>query len=133
MFMDRVTTNIASSQIGFIDFIIKPSFEVAGMLLPNIYRLNEGVENNKKEWEKRITEYIPEKKNNIKGKRPSKTSDQAKQVAKLQFDVPVDNKKTDSEDIASLVSSSRSSGSRAKNAPNVRTIELIASNIDSKR
>jgi hypothetical protein len=26
MFMDRCTTNIEQSQIGFIDFIIKPSF-----------------------------------------------------------------------------------------------------------
>lgn len=48
MFMDRQTTNIASSQMGFIDFIIKPSFEVTSMLLPSLYRFNEAVENNKK-------------------------------------------------------------------------------------
>ena len=48
MFMDRNTTNIASSQMGFIDFIIKPSFEVTAMLFPSLYRLTEGVEFNKK-------------------------------------------------------------------------------------
>ena len=29
MFMDRCTTNIEQSQIGFIDFIIKPAYECA--------------------------------------------------------------------------------------------------------
>ena len=66
MFMDRVTTNIASSQMGFIDFIIKPSFEVTVMLLPGLYRFTEGVESNKKSWEARITEYDPTRKNNLK-------------------------------------------------------------------
>ena len=37
-FMDREITNIAKSQIGFINFIIKPSFEIAHMLLPQIKR-----------------------------------------------------------------------------------------------
>ena len=56
MFMDRNTTNIASSQMGFIDFIIKPSFEVTVMLLPSLYRLTDGTESNKKCWETLITE-----------------------------------------------------------------------------
>ena len=60
MFMDRKTTNIASSQMGFIDFIIKPSFEITAMLFPSLYRLTEGVDSNKKQWETRIAEYIPE-------------------------------------------------------------------------
>jgi len=34
--------------MGFIDFIIKPSFEVTSMLLPRLFRFNEAVENNKK-------------------------------------------------------------------------------------
>ena len=63
MFMDRKTTNIASSQMGFIDFIIKPSFEVTVMLLPALYRCTEGVESNRKEWEKRVLQYLPEIKN----------------------------------------------------------------------
>lgn len=63
MFMDRKTTNIASCQMGFIDFIIKPSFEVTSMLLPQLYRFNEGVENNKKQWETRVAEYEPSRKN----------------------------------------------------------------------
>lgn len=61
MFMDRTNTNIASSQMGFIDFIIKPSFEVTVMLLPELYRFSEGIEKNKKCWETRIAEYQPER------------------------------------------------------------------------
>ena len=33
-FMDRCTTNIASSQTGFINFIIVPSFGLVERLLP---------------------------------------------------------------------------------------------------
>jgi hypothetical protein len=73
MFMDRVTTNIASSQMGFIDFIIKPSFEVTAMLLPCLYRLTEGVEANKKHWETRVTEYSPAKKNDQKSNKSKKS------------------------------------------------------------
>ena len=55
--MDRCTTNIAKSQIGFINFIIKPSFDVMNTFLPNIHRIIQGVEQNKGEWESRIEEY----------------------------------------------------------------------------
>ena len=50
-FMDRETTNIAKSQIGFINFIIKPSFDVVHLLLPQISRTIEGINENKKLWE----------------------------------------------------------------------------------
>ena len=75
MFMDRRTTNIASSQMGFIDFIIKPSFEVTAMLLPNLYRFTEAVENNKRQWEARVLDYDPKKVNRVL-KRLSNKSDQ---------------------------------------------------------
>lgn len=34
MLMDRYTTNIAKSQIGFINFIVKPMLDLAIQLLP---------------------------------------------------------------------------------------------------
>lgn len=60
--------------MGFIDFIIKPSFEVTAMLLPNLYRFNEAVENNKKQWEARVLDYDPKKVNKVL-KRLSNKSD----------------------------------------------------------
>ena len=59
MFMDRYTTNIAQSQVGFIDFIMKPSFGAACILLPALTRNKEALDVNRAEWEKRIPEYIP--------------------------------------------------------------------------
>ena len=61
MFMDRYTTNIAKSKIGFIDFIIKPSFESVLILLPKINRSLQSLEINKQEWEKKIEDYQPKK------------------------------------------------------------------------
>lgn len=59
MFMDRYTTNIAQSQVGFIDFIMKPSYEAACILLPALNRNKEALETNRGEWEKRILDYVP--------------------------------------------------------------------------
>ena len=53
-FMDRCTTNIAKSQVGFINFIIKPSFEAATIFLPGIHRNLENMEINKRNYESRI-------------------------------------------------------------------------------
>ena len=39
--MDRTTTNIAKSQLGFIDFVIKPTYEVAKMLMPKLDKMIE--------------------------------------------------------------------------------------------
>lgn len=124
MFMDRKTTNIASSQMGFIDFIIKPSFEVTSMLFPSLYRLNEGVENNKKQWETRISAYVPEINNNIK--RPSNKSEP--KGAKSQF-AQGSRQVTDSQGKAksfgsSSMSSLTSNQSDNQEAPKTKTIEL---------
>lgn len=35
MLTDRFTTNIAKSQIGFYNFVIKPTFEAASIILNN--------------------------------------------------------------------------------------------------
>lgn len=34
--MDRETTNMAKAQIGFMEQIVQPSFELLQMLLPNV-------------------------------------------------------------------------------------------------
>lgn len=55
--MDRCTTNIAKSQIGFINFIIKPSYETMHSYLPGIQRMLQGIDQNKVEWENRVDQY----------------------------------------------------------------------------
>lgn len=49
--MDRETINIAKSQLGFIDFIIAPSWEVLSTMLPALKPLNEKIKENRKSWE----------------------------------------------------------------------------------
>lgn len=56
-FMDRCTTNVASSQAGFIDFIIKPSFAIIQILLPKAKVYLDQIDSNKMDWEKKIPEY----------------------------------------------------------------------------
>ena len=60
MFMDRNTTNIAQSQVGFIDFIQKPTFQASSLLLPEIQRCFEALDENKASWEALIPEYTPQ-------------------------------------------------------------------------
>ena len=37
MLCDRKTTNVARSQIGFIDFVVLPYFDALSSLLPGMY------------------------------------------------------------------------------------------------
>ena len=55
--MDRCTTNIAKSQIGFISFIIKPSFEIMSNFLPNVTIMLDGCLDNSKSWESKVDSY----------------------------------------------------------------------------
>ena len=55
--MDRCTTNVAKSQIGFINFIIKPSFGIMHQFLPNIHRMIQGIELNEAAWKSRVDQY----------------------------------------------------------------------------
>ncbi|EGR34036.1 hypothetical protein IMG5_026420 [Ichthyophthirius multifiliis] len=48
---DRYTTNIAKSQIGFIDFIVKPFYEVICLFLPEVIHYLSIFEQNKEEWQ----------------------------------------------------------------------------------
>ena len=62
-FFDRVTTNIAKSQIGFIDFIIKPSFVAVSKVFPKLAHLEQELENNKAHWTSCFDEYEAKKDN----------------------------------------------------------------------
>ena len=47
---DRSVTNVAKSQIGFIDFIIKPSYQVLVNLCPSLQSLMTSIERNRSSW-----------------------------------------------------------------------------------
>lgn len=49
--MDKYTTNIASSQIGFITFIIQPSFHMFSKLCLKCEYLLKNLELNRRNWE----------------------------------------------------------------------------------
>lgn len=55
--MDRTTVNIARSQIGFLDFIILPSYSAAKEVLPKLEENIQNVLKNKEEWTSRFEEY----------------------------------------------------------------------------
>ena len=56
-FYDRETTNIAKSQIGFLDYIIKPTYELACKIMPKLSFTIENVETNKAHWVSLFDEY----------------------------------------------------------------------------
>ena len=55
--MDRYTVNTAKSQIGFIDVIVKPLYEVVKCFLPDLQNYIANLDNNKLIWQGRIEEY----------------------------------------------------------------------------
>lgn len=55
--MDRYTVNTAKSQIGFIDVIVKPLYEVIKCFLPELANYITNLDNNKKIWSSKIEEY----------------------------------------------------------------------------
>ena len=56
-FMDRNTTNIAKSQIGFIDALILPAFNLIAQVLPNLSNIVSALESNKENWRDLFEEY----------------------------------------------------------------------------
>lgn len=55
--MDRQTTNIAKSQIGFIDALILPAFTLIGQILPSLNHIVSDLERNKDNWRELFEEY----------------------------------------------------------------------------
>jgi hypothetical protein len=48
--MDRYKTNISTSQVGFIDSFVKPSFEALYILLPKLEENMKFLDKNKDNW-----------------------------------------------------------------------------------
>ena len=55
--MDRFTVNTAKSQIGFIDVIVQPCFEVIKAFLPELQGFIGNLDANKIRWKGKIEEY----------------------------------------------------------------------------
>jgi hypothetical protein len=54
---DRKVTNIAKSQVGFIDFVIYPYFEALAKILPQMQYACTQMRENKETWAKKVEEY----------------------------------------------------------------------------
>ena len=67
---DRDTTNIAKTQIGFLDFIIKPTFELVSQVLPHLSFTLKNIEANRTNWTERFDEYekVKDAGNDIEGR-----------------------------------------------------------------
>lgn len=57
MLCDRKTTNISKSQIGFIDFVVKPYFVALTQIMPEMHYTVVQMNDNKEEWAKHLDEY----------------------------------------------------------------------------
>ena len=55
--MDRYTTNIAKSQIGFIAAFVSPMYEVISTLMPHAKEVLDIANENAKTWKGLIPEY----------------------------------------------------------------------------
>ena len=60
--MDRYTINIAKSQIGFIEFIVQPTFNIIYIYLPEMLKYDTNLSQNKKNWTAKIEYYEEELK-----------------------------------------------------------------------
>ena len=63
--MDRFTVNTAKSQIGFIEIIASPTFEVVKNFIPIFNEFFGNLENNKNIWKSKIDIYEEELSNFI--------------------------------------------------------------------
>ena len=59
MLCDRTCINQAKAQIGFIDVIIEPGFELLEKILPKVRKSMEQARKNKAKWECVSSEYEP--------------------------------------------------------------------------
>ena len=55
--MDRSTVNIAKSQVGFIDVIVSPAYELLFQVIPQIEGHVNNIQENKARWTDLIDEY----------------------------------------------------------------------------
>ena len=59
---DRFTTNTAKSQMGFIEFVVAPYYEVLKQFLPELLVVTKQIESNKNEWKDKVAFYDEELK-----------------------------------------------------------------------
>ncbi|CAD8190497.1 unnamed protein product [Paramecium pentaurelia] len=57
MLCDRRTTNVAKSQIGFIDFMVLPYYNTLQQILPQLAEFMEQISENKRFWAEQIEHY----------------------------------------------------------------------------
>ncbi|CAD8196915.1 unnamed protein product [Paramecium pentaurelia] len=57
MLCDRRTTNVAKSQLGFIDFMVLPYYNTLSQILPQLSEFIEQITENKKAWAEQIEHY----------------------------------------------------------------------------
>ena len=55
--MDRTTVNIAKSQVGFIDFIVQPAYEILLGVIPLVEPNIRNIHENKQRWLQLVDEY----------------------------------------------------------------------------
>ena len=54
---DRYTVNVSKSQIGFIDVIVQPMFQVLSEVLPELVQYIKNFDSNKNYYKSKIDEY----------------------------------------------------------------------------
>lgn len=57
---DRYIVNVSKSQIGFIDIIVKPLWEILAIMMPEIKSAIENMEKNKISYEEMLPKYEEE-------------------------------------------------------------------------
>ncbi|KAL4512042.1 hypothetical protein ABPG72_005044 [Tetrahymena utriculariae] len=72
---DRVETNTSKSQQGFIDFVVKPLFEIISNFLPELQQFMINFEQNKEKW----AELLPKYEAQLKALKEDKEKNQVKE------------------------------------------------------
>ena len=55
--MDRTTVNIAKSQVGFIEIIVQPAFDILAIAFPKLEKQIANIKENKDKWAELVDEY----------------------------------------------------------------------------
>ena len=55
--MDRTTVNTATSQIGFLEFVLKPAYNAVAVILPKVEKNIQNIISNKERFSQLIGDY----------------------------------------------------------------------------
>eukprot|EP01016_Furgasonia_blochmanni_P051834 TRINITY_DN8209_c0_g1_i10.p2 TRINITY_DN8209_c0_g1~~TRINITY_DN8209_c0_g1_i10.p2 ORF type:complete len:103 (-),score=9.11 TRINITY_DN8209_c0_g1_i10:180-488(-) len=81
---DRFTVNTATSQIGFIDIIVMPVFDLLHQFIPGIEAMCNNLKHNKILWKERVAEF-EEKLKAVQAQREGNLSKIADSPSKLMI------------------------------------------------